>query len=112
MADITSFLGALAALSLMVERIVEKFFGWIPDRTKKGGYILTLLVFAIGFIIAYFGGILVLKELFSKDAPIWLDSLVTGLFIAAGADPIHQVIRWFEEKKEQAKVERILAARR
>lgn len=103
--DITVFLTGLAVLALMIERIVEKFLGWIPNKIEKGGYILTSVVFLIGVIIAYFGDILVLNELFLKAVPKLLDSIITGLFIAAGADPIHQVIRLLEEKKEQAKAE-------
>ena len=110
--DIVTFLTGLAVLTLMIERFVEKIFGWIPDKLKEnggtkgkknGGYILTLLVFLIGSIIAYIGSISVLKELFLTDAPKLMASIITGLFITAGPDPLHQAIRLLEEKKDQAK---------
>lgn len=110
--NFTEFLIGLAIIALMLERFVEKLFGWIPknisigNQTLQRGYLLTLLIFVFGFLIAYFGEILALEVIFDKDVPKILDSLTTGLFIAAGADPIHQVIRWTEEKKELAKEHR------
>jgi hypothetical protein len=123
MSELTTFLIGLAIIALILERAMETFFGWLPeiidDKLKegnktgeqkkskfKGGFALTLLILFFGFIIALYGELFVLKEIFSKDFPDLLDAFITGLFISGGADPIHQVIRFTEEKKDKAKEEK------
>jgi hypothetical protein len=117
--DPGTFLVGLAALALILERVVEKLFGWIPDVLRKSrafkssrklrsniGNILTIVILILGWLIAYTGNILVIEVLFEQDVAKLLDSFITALFIVAGADPIHQAIRLTEEKKEKTKEER------
>lgn len=119
--DLLVFLIGLAALSMVLERVVEWLFGWIPDLLKKAetirskkryrenvGKILTLIILLIGWVVSYEGKFLLLQELFSADTDIIWDSFITGLCITVGADIFHQLIRAVEEKKERAKEARII----
>jgi hypothetical protein len=117
--DPGTFLVGLAALALILERVVEKLFGWIPDVLRKSrafkssrklrsniGNILTIVILLLGWMIAYTGNILVIEVLFEQDAAKLLDSFITALFIVAISDPIHQAVRLMEEKKEKTKEQR------
>jgi hypothetical protein len=115
--DPTSFLLSLAALALIIERVVEKGFSWIPEYLrekrltsdfvkKRIGNIMAVFVFLIGWFIAYQGNIYTIKILFMKDVSVFWDTFTTALFITGGADTIHQIIRFGEEKKESAKEDR------
>jgi hypothetical protein len=119
--DLLVFLIGLAALAIILERVVEWLFGWLPDVLKKSepirskkryrenvGKILTLIVLLLGWMASYQGNFLILKELFLSDTSKAFDSFVTGLCIAVGADVFHQLIRAVEEKKERTKEARII----
>ena len=119
--DLLVFLIGLAALALILERVVEWLFGWIPEVLKKSEpirskkryrenvvKILTVIVLLLGWFASYQGNFLILKELFSADASKVFDSFATGLCIAVGADVFHQLIRAVEEKKERTKEARII----
>jgi biotin transporter BioY len=104
MVDVISYLTSLAVLALIIERSVEQFSGKIQEKNRKN--LIFLIILVVGIIIVYVYGIGIIQNLFEINLEGLLllgDALITGVFIAAGADPIHSVVRWMEEKKEQAK---------
>ncbi len=73
------------------------------DRTLKKVLIVQTAGILIGTAICYFSGLGLLKELklISSNQQNWWDTLLSGIFISGGSEPIHQLINFLKGHKDQ-----------
>lgn len=73
------------------------------DGTTLRIFIIQLLGFAVGIILAHFSGIQLfnsfLNSLGQSTMPAWLDYLFTGLLIGGGSAPMHVLVKFVTDRK-------------
>src|SRR5712691_12658103 len=79
----------------------------IPERVGGRGielrrHMSRLLALVFGVLTAHFANIGLLGRLGLPTSEAW-DVFLSGLLLASGAEPVHPVVRWIEEKKAQSK---------
>ena len=73
------------------------------DGTTLRVFIIQLLGFAVGIILAHFSGVQLfnsfLNSLGQNTMPAWLDFLFTGLLIGGGSGPMHVLVKFVTDRK-------------
>lgn len=94
----------LLALSLIVERVTEKFLHILPQgRNRAYAWVIST---ALGLVIAFtfqFGFIKELGLESGSNLSRWVDYLITGLLIACGSEPIHSIVDGLAYKRDELK---------
>jgi len=73
------------------------------DGTTLRVFIIQLLGFAVGILLAHFSGVQLfnsfLNSLGQSTMPAWLDYLFTGLLIGGGSGPMHVLVKFVTDRK-------------
>ena len=122
------------AASLLVERVLELFDQLYSILGISGGnanglirltngrlsaaretsrkrfkmFLMQTLAFAAGIGLSWYSGLGVAKEfkLISTETLQWWDVFLAGVFISGGSEPIHQLINFLKNHKDNLKEQR------
>ncbi len=107
MADIAAALGPAFATGFCVQRILELLDPFLPSRwEKQKKLIFSIISLIAGLILAFAGGIRVLKFLSpTLGAPDALDAIVTALIVSGGTEGFNSIMKFLGYKKEATKAD-------
>ncbi len=94
----------IIAASLVIERVVEQFSGFIPKKRRRRWLFFISTILALLFTFGAQVGIFRNLDIISPDTGkfgIYLDYFLTGLLIGGGSDPVHSVVYGLEKKKDE-----------
>ena len=108
--EISEVLAVLSVISLVLERIIEFIVanlfpagkGLLGPETNSRRLATFVLATGFGILIVSQTSLGILRQV-NPQADRWLDTVFTGLLLAAGTQPIHSVLRFLELKKETEK---------
>jgi len=109
--QIFSFFGITAGNKKMLVRLSGSRLPKTQEKNRKylKMFLMQSAAFTAGIIICYYSNLGIAKEfqmVSGKTAAFW-DIILAGIFISGGSEPIHQLISFLKNHKNNLKVQRI-----
>lgn len=105
-----SFLGLTGGNKKALIRLTNKRLSAEQEKKRKRFkmFLMQTIAFGAGIIICYYSGLGVANEfhLISANTLQWWDIFLAGVFISGGSEPIHQLINFLKNHKDNLKGQR------